>query len=126
MIGEMPAGLIDDEDGMGAGGDGERDFLQVKVHGVGVAAGQDEARADPSGRTDGAEDIGRTGALILGRRGPRSPFRPAPSDLVLLADPGFVLEPNLYVRVWREAVADFRHSGGEVFLKAAIASGSWA
>ncbi len=52
---------------MGAGSDGGRDFLQVKVHGVGVTAGQDEARANASGRTDGAEDIGRTGTLILGR-----------------------------------------------------------
>ena len=111
---------------MSVSGDGDRDFRQVKVHGVGVAAGQDEARTDPSGRTDGAEDIGRTGALILGRRGPRSPFRPAPGDLVLLADPGFVLEPNLYIRVCREAVADFRHSSGEVFLNAFMASGSWA
>ena len=48
MIGEMSAGLIGDEDGMG--GDGERDFLQVKVHGVGIASGQDEGRADPPGR----------------------------------------------------------------------------
>ena len=98
----------------------------MEVHGVGVASGQNKARADTPGRADGAEDIGRTGALILGRRGSRSPFRPAPGDLVLLADPGFVLEPNLYIRVCREAVADFRHSGGEVFLNAFMASGSWA
>jgi len=68
---------------------------------IGVATGQDETRADASGRTDGAEDVGRAGALIPGRRGTGSAFRPTPRDFVLLADPGFVLEPNFYVRVCR-------------------------
>ncbi len=111
---------------MGAGSDGGRDFLQVKVHGVGVTAGHDEACADASGGTDGAEDIGRTGTLILGRRGPRSSFRPAPGDLVLLADPGFVLKPDLYGRTLRESGSDFYHPVGEVFLKASAWAGSWA
>ena len=35
-------------------------------------------------------------ALIVRRRGPRSPSCPAPGDLVLLPDPGLVPEPNLY------------------------------
>ena len=122
----MPPGLIDDDDGMGVGLDGGGDFTQMKVHGGGVALGQHQSRAGAPGRADGAEDIGRAGALIVGCRGACSPFRPAPCDLVLLADPGFVLEPNLYGHVCREAVADFRYSGGEVFLKAATASGSWA
>ncbi len=86
---------------MSAGGDGSGYFLEMKVHGIGVAAGQDETSADASGRTDGAEDVGRTRALIPGRRGPRSSFRPTPRDLILLADPGFVLEPYFYVRVCR-------------------------
>ena len=122
----MPSGLIDDDNGMGSGCDGGGDFTEVEGHGSGVAFGQDQGRADAPGRTDGAEDIGRAGALVSGCRGARSALRPAPGDLVLLADPGFVLEPDLYRCCWWEAIADFRHAGGEVFLNAIIASGSCA
>ena len=123
---EVPSGLIDDNDGVGSGCDGGRDFPQMKGHGGGVAFGQDQGRSDAPGRADGAEDIGRAGALVAGCRGARSALRPAPRNLVLLADPGFVLEPDLYGCSWRKATPDFRHAGGEVFLNAAIASGSCA
>ena len=52
---------------MSARGDGNGYFLQMKVQCVGIATGQDETRAYASGRTDGPEDIGRAGPLILGR-----------------------------------------------------------
>jgi len=94
----VPPGLIDDDDGMGSGCDGNGYFLEMKVHGGGIASGQHQGRTDAPGRADSAEDINRAGPLILGSRRARSPFRPAPCDLVLLADPGFVLEPNLYGR----------------------------
>ena len=54
----MPSGLIDDKDCMGTGRDGDGDFLEMECHGFGVAFGQHQRRADASGRTDGAEDIG--------------------------------------------------------------------
>lgn len=98
----------------------------MQVHGFGVAFGQHQRRADAPGRTDGAEDIGRTRALILGGRGAGSSFCPTPGDFILLADPGFILPPDLYGRSGWEAVADFRHSGRKVFLNADMASGSWA
>ena len=63
----------------------------MPLHGLGVAAGQDEGCPDAALGTDGAEDIGRLGALVLGGPGPGAAFRPAPGDLVLLADPRFVL-----------------------------------
>lgn len=81
---------------MGPGDDGQRDLGQMQVHGGGVALGQDQGAADATRRTDGTEDIGRAGALVAGCRGARSPFRPPPRDLVLLADPGLVLPPELY------------------------------
>lgn len=55
---------------------------------------QNQSGADAAFWTDGAEDIGRLGALVAGRCGTRSPFRPASGDLVLLADASFVLEPD--------------------------------
>ncbi len=42
------------------------DFLQVEGHGLGVAPGQDQARALALLGADGAEDVGRAGALIMG------------------------------------------------------------
>ncbi len=122
----MPTGLVDDDDGMCSGSNGDGDFLEMERHGFGVALGQHQCRANAPRWTDGAKDIGRTRALILGGRGTCSSFRPAPGDFVLLSDPGFVLPPNLYDRPWWETVSDFRHSGREVFLNADIASGSWA
>jgi hypothetical protein len=92
-----------------------RDFIEMPLHGVGVAPGQDEARADATRGTDGAEDIGRLGALVLGRRGPAAAFRPAPRELGFLADPGFILPPDFYVGVGREDGADLRQLGGKLF-----------
>jgi len=47
-------------------------------------------------RADRAKDVGRFRPLVLGCRWPGPASRPAPRDLVLLDDTGFVLEPDLY------------------------------
>ncbi len=54
------------------------------MHGLGVAVGQDEAGADATLRADGAEDLGRFRALVLGRRRSAAAWRPAPGELGLL------------------------------------------
>ena len=102
------------------------DFGQVQSHSGGIAARQDEAGPGSSGRADGAEDVGRASALIVRRRGSCPAPRPAPGDLVLLADPGLVLEPDLYRLARRVALGDLIEARGEVFLNAARASASWA
>jgi len=99
-----------------------RDFIEMPLHGFGVAAGQDEGRADAAPGTDGAEDVGRLRALVLGRRGPAAASRPAPRELGLLADPGLVLPPNLYAGVGREPGADRFQLGRKVFLKSSTAN----
>ena len=71
-----------------------RDFVEVPLHGLGIASGQDEAGADATLRADGTEDIGRFRALVLGRRRSAAAWRPAPGELGLLADPGFILPPD--------------------------------
>ena len=118
----MPAGLIDDEDGMSAGIDGRGDFRQMGIHRLGIAPGQHEADALALFRTDCAKDIGPLGALIVRRAGPCSAPGPTACDLVLLADPGFVLEPerDLYARF--ETPADRFDLGREVFLNASTAN----
>ncbi len=118
----MPTGLIEEEDAVGAWAHLGRDFIEMPLHGLCVAAGQNERRAGAALGTDGAEDIGRLGALIPGRPGPGSPWRPAPGELVFLTDPRFVLPPQLYLGIGREPGADRFQLGGEVFLKPSMAN----
>ena len=122
----MPSGLIDDHDGMCSRRDDRGDFLQMEVHALGIANGQNQCCPNAPARTDRTIDPSRAGALILWRDGACAAFRPAPRDLGFLSDPGFVLKPNFYGCVGRKLVADLCDFTGEVFLKAAPASGSWA
>jgi len=118
----MPAGLIDDQDGMSAGVDGGGDLRQMGVHRLGIAPWQDETDTLALLRTDRAEDVGPLGSLIVRRAGPCSALGPATCDLVLLADPRFVLEPQLDLYARLEAPADRFDFGGEVFLNASTAN----
>ena len=127
LAGRMPTGLIHHYDSMSAGGDGERYLGQMERHGLGIAEGQYQPRALAVLRADRAEDIGRFRPLVFGCRGPRPSSGPAPRDLVLLADPRFVLEPYLYWRAIRESFSDLCQLGGKApFLKASRASSFWA
>jgi len=123
LVGGVPTRLIDEQDGMGARGDGEGYLGEMQGHRFEIAEGQDQARRLARGRTDGAEDIGRLGALIVRRRGARAALGPAPGALVLLADAGLVLEPDLYRRAGRLPARDLCQNRGEVFLKSAAAAG---
>jgi hypothetical protein len=67
-------------------------------------------------RANGAENVGRGGALILRRGGPAASFCPAAGDLVLLADPGLIGEPQLYVgRIDALIARDLIQKGGEAY-----------
>src|SRR6266480_1335246 len=99
----MPSGLVEDENGVGAGSDLGGDLIEMKLHGLGVASRQYEGGAGAALRTYCAEAIG---------------------EFVLLADPHLVLEPHLYRCARREFRADFRHADCEVFLNASMASPS--
>jgi len=122
----VPSGLVEQQDGMSAWRHGSGDLIEMERHGGGVAARQDQAGCGSPRRTDGAEDIGRFRPLVVRRRGPRPAPSPTAGDLVLLTDPGLVLEPDLYRLARRIASRDLVQAGGEVFLNAATASGSWA
>ncbi len=123
---EVPAGLIEQQDGVGARRDGSGDFGQVQAHRVRVAEWQDETGARSLGRADRAENVGRARPLIMRRRRPGSAPGPSPGDLVLLADPRLVLKPDFYGLARRVLLDDFLQRGGEVFLNASTASSFWA
>ena len=76
---------------MGALGDVARDFVEMKLHRLGVGMGQGERRANAAGSADRSEQIGVFVALIGGLARPRSPLRPLSDPAVFLADAGFIL-----------------------------------
>src|SRR3546814_852644 len=77
-------------------------------------------------RADRTKDIGRFGPLIFRRRWSGSASRPAPRDLVFLADTRLVLEPDLYGCSAREGGLDLCQLGGKApFLKASMACSFW-
>ena len=121
-LGEMPSGLIEDQDGMSTGSDLAGDFIDVELHGARVAGRKNNGGADAALGTDGAEQIGRLGALIVIEPRPGSLACPGVGEFVLLPNPHLVLEPDLDGRLRADLSTDPRHVGGEVFLKAARAS----
>src|SRR5438876_3787406 len=92
----MPAGLVDQEDGVGRRCDSFGDLREVQVHGLGVAGWQDQGRALALVWADGAEDVGGSGALIAGSAWTGAALRPSAGDLVLLTDASLVGEPDFY------------------------------
>lgn len=103
------------------------DLHEVQVHRLGVAGGQDQGRTLALLRADGAEDVGGSGALITGRTWTGAALGPTAGDLVLLADPGLVLEPDFYVvAIDCLLVRDGIQARGEAFLKSSIAPAACA
>ena len=119
----MPASLIDQENGVSTRLDGLGDLREVQVHRLGVAGRQDQGRALAQLWTDRTENVGGRGALIAGRAWPGATLGPTAGNFVLLADPGFVGEPDFYALARARADCDLRQAGGERFLKATAASG---
>ena len=115
----MPAGLVENDDGVGSFFHGLGDLGQMQAHGFRTTAGQDQARSLSLSRTDGTKKEGRAGALVTGRRGPAATFGPPAGGLVFLANSRFILKPNLYLFVAGNGGGNLRQLGGEVFLKAA-------
>src|SRR5512147_542337 len=122
----MPSRLIQDENGVSTRGHGIADLGEVKIHGGRVAGRQNERRPLALMRTDGAEDVSRAGALIVRRRGARSALGPPPGDRVLLTDPGFILEPDLYPNARAFLAGDLLQERGEVFLNVSASLAFWA
>ena len=111
---------------MGAAADTARDLDEVELHRLAVGVGHGERRAGAARRADGAEQVGAFVALIGGLAWARAAPRPLPHEAVLLADAGFVLEPDLDRLAFRQAGAVSVQRRGEVFLKAATVSSSLA
>jgi hypothetical protein len=99
----------------------------MQIHSVGIATGEDEAGGLSGSGADGAEDVGRAGALIAWRCGPAAAPGPAAGDLVLLADTCFIREPD-FDCVSSDALfaRDRIQFLWELFLKSSIAPAACA
>src|SRR5262249_50034177 len=62
--GQVPAGLVDQEDGVGSGRDGCGDLGEVQVHRLGVAGRHDQGCTLALLRADCTEDVGGSGPLV--------------------------------------------------------------
>ena len=123
----MPPSLIEQQRRMASGADIGGNGRKVQIHRGRVAPGQDQSDSLALLGADGAEDIGRGGALVVwsGRSG--STQRPAAGDLVFLANPGLIAKPDLYVAGIEAALARNRlQDRGPFFLKPSIAPSAWA
>src|SRR5262245_40190487 len=74
---QVPASLIDQEDGMGSGRNRFGDLCKMQVHRLAVAGRQDQGRALALLGADRAEDIGGSGTLVARRTGAGAALRPA-------------------------------------------------
>lgn len=117
----VPSCPVEDEYGVSAWADLGGNFVEVALHGGGVAPGQNQSGAHPAFRTNGAEDVGRLGSLIVRRTRSAAASGPAAGKLVFLAYPGLVLPPQFYPRAVRKLGADFVQQGRETFLKSSTA-----
>src|SRR3982750_4046639 len=104
VLGAVPSGPVHQQDPMGSGSHGLRDFRQVQAHRLRVASRQHQGCPLALLRADRSEDVDRACPLIMRGPGPGAPSGPAPGDLVLLAHPGLVLPPQFYGSALREAL----------------------
>ena len=123
----MPSGLVDQEDGVGAGRDDSGDLREVQVHRLGIAGRQDQGCTLALSGADRAEDVGGGGTLISGRSWAGAALGPPPGDFVLLADACLVLEPYFYLFAVDALFARDRvQVRREVFLNSSMAPSAWA
>jgi len=95
LAGLVPSSAVENDDGVSALGDAFADFGEMQGHGFGVDLGQHQGSPGAALRTNGAEEIGRAMPGIAGCGGPRATPCPKAGERSLLADPGFVLPPDL-------------------------------
>ena len=118
------ARAIEQNDGMSADCNLTADDLKMPVHAEHIGIRDGDSSGLGQGRTGCAEEIDPGVALIAGCAWPRPAPRPDACQCALLADPCFVLEPDFDGPVRRFLREGLFEDFGEVFLKAACASGS--
>ena len=119
----VPARAVEQEDGMSAGCDTTTDLSQVFVHRLDVHFRHHHGGAGGAVGADCTEQVCPVVTAIARRSRAGTSFRPDPRQRALLADTGFIGEPDLKRLVLRHRDGRL-HALGELFLKSSCASGS--
>jgi len=98
----VPAGAVEQEEGMGTGRDLAGNLAQVGLHGMGIGPGQGKRCPSAARGADGAEEVEALIALVLGLVRPCAFLGPLPHQAVLLAQAHLVLPPKLDRRPGRQ------------------------
>ncbi len=120
----MVARAVEKDGGVSLRVDSLADGIEMQVHHGGIGFGHDDGGAPSPAGTSGAEQIGPIVALVARRPGPGSALGPDTRQGALLADPGFVLEPDFDGLAGGRRRERLGERFGEVFLKASWASRS--
>ena len=116
----MPAGAVADQYGVGAGRDLGADFLQMRIHRLGVGVGHDHGRADAALWADGPENVGGNVPVVAHHQRARADRRPYEGVSAFLTDAGFVLEPDFHRGEGCGPEEDPFDQADEVFLKSRL------
>lgn len=96
------------------------DLVDMELHGLGVGERQCASGADPMRQADCTGQKCTLVALIGALAGPRAAPGPLPHGSVLLADAGFILEPQFNLRAWWQVTKVHLQRAGPVFLNSSI------
>lgn len=124
VVGDVPAGAVENEDGVRSRRDLAADLGQMQGERFGVGPGQDQRRGGGARRADRAEDVSPFVTPVARAARSASTPGPYPGQRSLLADAGFVLEPDLDRLAARGGWDCGGDPVGEVFLNAAWAASS--
>src|SRR5258708_18532305 len=94
-------------------------------HRLAIDPGRDDGGAHGTRRTDRAKEVGRVVTIVANCRWAAATRRPLIRQRALLADAGFILEPDLDRLASRLRRQGCSYEGGEVFLKAFCAAASF-
>lgn len=98
------------------------DLAQMQLHGLGVSCGKHQGGPDATLGTNRTEQICILIALISGQAWSRAFSGPNANSSVLLADPRFILKPQLdRLALWQICYVGCKRVG-KVFLKASMTS----
>ena len=120
----VPAGAVADEDGVRTWGHLSADLLEMLVHGSGVGGRHDDGGADAALGADRAKQVDGGMAVVAHHERSRPHRGPDVGVSALLADPGLVLEPDLYGRGGGAGEQRFSDQIGKVFLNVSWAAAS--
>ena len=117
----MPARAVHDHDGMGVLGQLVGEMVEEESHRLAGDLWQDEGDVGAVLGPDGGEDVGPLIAAVAAPRCPLAAGPPAMADATLVADPCFVLEPELYRLAGVGGFGRIQGVAEPLFMKAACA-----